>query len=293
MKSLLLSIKGIKPKDLFLIFAGSMLYVLSIKFFVTPNHLYNSGFMGVSQLLNDLIHHFGIMETINFAGYINFAMNLPLYFLAYKYISKKFLVGTILSVLIQTIGVSMVPDIPVSLLSNEIAALLVGAVVGGFGAGLVLQANCSAGGTDVLGVYTSLKWNISPGQLNIFFNALVYTICALVMSVETALLSILFIVIFSMAMDKVYLQNIEVSLMIFTDNKAVKQTILKDFHRGVTYWNGKGAYTEKDKEILMVVVSKYEVNSIRKKIKAMDPNSFIIINDSLEVQGGYEKRLVV
>ena len=43
----------------------------------------------------------------------------------------------------------------------------------------------------------------------------------------------------------------------------------------------------------MVVVSKYEVNNIRKKIKAMDPNSFIIINDSLEVQGGYEKRLVV
>ena len=46
MKSLLLAIKSIKPKDLFLIFAGSMLYVLSIKFFVTPNHLYNSGFMG-------------------------------------------------------------------------------------------------------------------------------------------------------------------------------------------------------------------------------------------------------
>lgn len=293
MKSLILSIKEIKPKDLFLVFAGSMLYVLSIKFFVTPNHIYNSGFMGVSQLLNDLFHHFHWFESINLSGYINFAMNLPLYFLAYKYISKKFLVGTILSLIIQTIGVSMVPDMTTSILSNQTAALAVGAVCGGFGAGLVLQANCSAGGTDVLGVYTSLKWNISPGQLSIFFNALVYTICALVMSVETALLSILFIVIFSMAMDKAYLQNIEVSLMIFTNNKMVKQTILNEFHRGVTYWQGKGAYTEHDKEILMVVVSKYEVNKIRKKIKAMDPDSFIIINDSLEVQGGYEKRLVV
>lgn len=81
--------------------------------------------------------------------------------------------------------------------------------------------------------------------------------------------------------------------MIFTEDNSIKETILHEFKRGVTYWNGKGAYTGNDKEILMVVVSKYEVPAIRKRIKQMDPKSFIIINDSLDVQGGYEKRLVL
>ena len=284
---------GLKPVELFKIFAGSMLFVISIKAFVIPSHVYNSGFMGVSQLLNDALHRVGCMPQMNLAGILNFFFNLPLYFLAYRYISKKFLFGTILSIVIQTVGVSLIPDFTFTVVSNQLAGILCGAVVGGFGAGLVLQANCSAGGTDVLGVYTTIKFNISPGTLSIIFNAIVYTICAITMSLETAILSILFIVVFSATMDKTYLQNIKVSLMIFTENSSIKEIILKEFKRGVTYWNGKGAYTGNDKEILMVVVSKYEVSSIRKRIKQIDPKAFVIINDSLDVQGGYEKRLVV
>lgn len=284
---------GLKPVELAKIFVGSILFVISVKAFVIPSHVYNSGFMGVSQLLNDTIHNMGLVNDVNLAGFINFSLNLPLYFLAYRYISKKFLFGTVLSILIQTIGVSMIPDFTFTVVSDQLAGILCGAVVGGFGAGLVLQANCSAGGTDVLGVYTTIKFNISPGTLSIIFNAVVYTICALTMSLETAILSILFIIVFSFVMDKTYLQNIKVSLMIFTEDNSIKETILHEFKRGVTYWNGKGAYTGNDKEILMVVVSKYEVPAIRKRIKQMDPKSFIIINDSLDVQGGYEKRLVL
>lgn len=281
------------PNELLKVFVGSMMFVLSIKFFVTPSHIYNAGFMGVSQLLNDVLHMAGFFPHVNMAGYLNFCFNLPLYFLAFRYISKKFLVGTILSIIIQTVGVSMVPDVSTAILSNQIASILVGAVVGGYGAGLVLQANCSAGGTDVLGVYTTIKFNLSPGKLSLIFNAVVYLICAFLFSVETAILSVLFIVVFSSAMDKAYLQNIEVSLMVFTEKENIKQMILKEFKRGVTYWKGKGAYTENDKEVLMIVVSKYEVANIRKRIKQLDPNAFVIINDSLEVQGGYEKRLVL
>lgn len=281
------------PNEILKVFVGSMLFVLSIKFFVTPSHIYNAGFMGVSQLLNDVMHMAGVFPHINMAGYLNFIFNLPLYLLAFRYISKKFLVGTILSIIIQTVGVSMVPDISAPILSNQIASILVGAVVGGYGAGLVLQANCSAGGTDVLGVYTTIKFNLSPGKLNLIFNAVLYLICAILFNLETAILSVLFIVVFSSAMDKAYLQNIEVSLMVFTEQENIKQMILKEFKRGVTYWKGKGAYTENDKEVLMIVVSKYEVANIRKRIKQLDPNAFVIINDSLEVQGGYEKRLVL
>lgn len=284
---------SLKGKELIKVFFGSLIYVISVKYFIAPASLYSAGFTGSSQLINDLLHYLGFNNSINFTGYITFIMNIPCYFIAYRYISKKFFVETLISVIIQTIVMSMLPD-PVSLiLSDRLALLFVGALIAGFGAGLVLQGNGSCGGTDIVGVYTSLKWHLSPGNLNLIYNAVVYILCAIFLSVESAILSILYIVIFSFVMDKVYLQNIEVSLMVFTDKQEVKQMILSQFHRGVTYWQGAGAYTENKKEILMVVLSKYELSDMIKRIKEIDDKAFIITNNSLNVTGGYEKRLIL
>ena len=68
--------------------------------------------------------------------------------------------------------------------------------------------------------------------------------------------------------------------------------IINDMHRGVTYWKGQGAYTNNETEVLVTIVSKYEVPKIRREILKMDPKAFIIVSSQLNVDGNVEKRLI-
>ena len=61
--------------------------------------------------------------------------------------------------------------------------------------------------------------------------------------------------------------------------------------RGVTCWEGKGAYTGENTSILITVISKYEINQLRKIVLDRDPKAFIIFNEGMNVIGNFEKRL--
>ena len=62
--------------------------------------------------------------------------------------------------------------------------------------------------------------------------------------------------------------------------------------RGVTWWNGNGAYTGRQQEILVTCINKYEVRQLSKLVKTLDPDAFVIPNDGSPIRGNYEKRLV-
>lgn len=79
--------------------------------------------------------------------------------------------------------------------------------------------------------------------------------------------------------------------MIFTKVDGIDNLILEKLNRGVTSWQGNGAYTHEDTKILVIVASKYEANIIRKIVSTADPNVFIIINEGVSVIGNFEKRL--
>ena len=76
-----------------------------------------------------------------------------------------------------------------------------------------------------------------------------------------------------------------------TKKKCIDDRIMKEMHRGVTYWQGKGAYTNEDSLILVTVISKYEISQLKKIVKEIDPKAFIIFNDGMDVTGNFEKRL--
>ena len=157
----------------------------------------------------------------------------------------------------------------------------------------LFNIGASGGGTDIVGVYAALHWkSFSVGKLQLLFNALVYCLCAFLFDLPIAIYSIIYAAVYSFVLDKVHLQNIEMSLMIFTKNPEIKSRILKDFVRGVTYWKGLGAYTQTETEVLVTIVSKDEVNDLRRMITQMDPKAFIIVNEGLQITGNFIKRLV-
>ena len=280
--------------DYTMILFGSALFSASINLFVVPVNLYNGGIVGLSQIIRSvLVSRMGMRFSFDIAGVINFLINVPLFVMAYRSLSRKFFLGTLLSLITQTVCFSLIPIPAVPILDDVLASLIIGAIVGALGIGMTLVSGASGGGTDIVGVYAALHWkSFSVGKLQLLFNALVYCLCAFLFDLPIAIYSIIYAAVYSFVLDKVHLQNIEMSLMIFTKNPEIKSRILKDFVRGVTYWKGLGAYTQTETEVLVTIVSKDEVNDLRRMITQMDPKAFIIVNEGLQITGNFIKRLV-
>ena len=279
-------------KDYLCIIFWSFIFALSCNLFIVPFGLYNGGIIGVAQLIRtflvDVLH---INLNIDLTGITNLIINIPLLIISLKVLNKKFVYKTIISVLFQTIAFSL--SFKASPISDELASIIVGGAISGFAISRILVYKASGGGNDILGLFVTLKNpTISVGRYCFVFNCVLYSLCAILFNFETAIYSIIQAFVYSYVIDRGHLENIDVALMIFTKNQEVKKMIMKDNRRGVTTWSGKGAYTNSDTEVLVSVVSKYEVSELKRKIRDLDKDAFIIITNVDDVSGGYDKRLV-
>lgn len=278
-----------------LVVVGNFLFAFGLNLFVVPLGLYSGGVIGFAQIIRTILtQYLGIVVPggIDIAGILNFLMNLPLFILAYRSISRKFFVKTLFSVVVQTIflTVLIIPSVPI--IDDVLAACLIGGIICGVGIGLTLRAGGCGGGVDILGVYFSLKKpGTSVGKLSIAINCVVFGLCALLFEIPVAIYSVLYSIIMAQAMDKVHYQNINMTAMIFTKQSGIQKKINDEMRRGVTYWKGAGAYTDEDTFVLVTAISKYEVNTLKKIIHSIDPQAFVIFNEGMSVSGNFEKRL--
>ena len=282
-----------RVKEYGIIIIGALLFCFGINTFISPLGLYNGGVVGVSQIIRTIVvEYIPVLKNFEIAGVINFIINIPLLLIAYKSISKKFFIRTVVSVIAQTIffTVIKIPTLPI--IDDQLAACLIGGIITGAGIGITLKAGGSGGGIDILGVYFTQKYkNFSVGKLGIIINTIIYGICAILFELPTAIYSVIYTTFFSLIVDKIHYQNINTTAMIFTKKKNIELGIMKEMGRGVTSWNGEGAYTGEETKILVTVISKYEINQLRKIVLDKDPKAFIIFNEGMNVTGNFEKRL--
>lgn len=269
--------------------AGSVLFAIAMNCFITPCGLNTGGFVGLAQIVSWLL-----LGNFRLTGLINFCFNIPLFILSWKSISRSFFAKTVLSLCIQSVLLSAIPILETPVLADIISNVIFGAVLGGIGIGLCLLSSGSAGGMDILGVYFSRRGaNISVGKISYIINAVVLTWSALLFDLQSALYSLLLVMIMYYVCDKVHYQNISVYALIITRNPAVKKEITSRTRRGVTWWNGKGAYTGTSYEILLCIMDRYEVNFIKKITYQNDPHAFFLLCHGTPLLGNYEKHLIV
>ncbi len=279
----------------FMIILGALLFSIGLNIFIVPLGLYSGGLIGIAQIIRTLLQdylHLPIPAGVDIAGIINLFMNIPLFILAYRNISRRFFVRTLVCVIVQTFFMTVITIPQTPLIQDILSACLIGGICCGVGVGLALRSHGSGGGIDILGVYFSLRYpGFSVGKLGIIINAMVFSICAYLFAIPVAIYSIIYAVCMSMSMDKVHYQNINMTAMIFTKNPKLKQVIMEEMRRGVTYWKGAGAYTNEETNILVTVISKYETAHLKKVIQDVDSKAFVIFNEGMGISGNFEKRL--
>lgn len=279
---------------LFYAVCGGVLFAAGVNLFITPLDLYNGGFMGIAQLIRTFLTsvlHLSFGQT-DIAGIVYFLINLPLLYLAWQKMGKGFFVRTVFTVIVQTASLTLIPIPERSIIDDRLTSCIIGGLIAGFGSGLVLRGGSSGGGQDILGLYFTKKFrNFSVGKMSNIINIFVYGVCLLMFDLEIVIYSLIYGAIYAMACDRIHIQNINMSVMIFTKKLGISKAIMEETGRGVTNWDGAGAYTNETSYILFVMISKYEVNQIRRIVQNIDPNAFMIFTEGCSVEGNFEKRL--
>jgi len=274
--------------------AGNILYAAGVNLMINPIHLYSGGFTGIAQLIRLFLTgflHIPEIPGIDYMGIIYFTINIPLFFMAYKVMGRKFCITTLISIAMASAFLAIIPVPAVPIVDDRILASVVGGLGSGVGAGLVLRAGSSQGGQDVIGVCLAKTHpNFKVGTIGIIISICIYTICLFIYDIPTVLYSVIFAVVTGLGIDRVHTQNIKQECMIFTKKPGLQEAILHDLNRGVTIWDGTGAYTGEDTHVLVTVISKYEETHLREIIAKHDENAFMIISDNIRVVGLFQKR---
>lgn len=278
---------------LFLALVGATLYAASINLFVTPANLYTGGIMGFSQLFRTLLVDYLHLPFQHFdiSGIIYYILNIPILFLAYNKIGKKFFLKTMICITWITVAMSIIPIPQKPLLESDLlGTCFIGGILAGFGIGTMLKMGASGGGMDIVGMVL-IKWkrNFSVGKISLFVNAVLYAICLLLFDIPIVIYSLIYASISSIAIDRVHDQTINVEVTIITkkDCKEMNDEIFQELRRGITLWQSTGAYTSEDSKVLYILLSKYEVRHLKHIIKKYDPNAFIVVNEGVHIEGNY------
>lgn len=279
-------------KDVIKMLIGSIMFCLAVNIFVVPNNLYTGGVLGIAQLIRSIIVDvFDFKISFDFSGILYYVMNIPLFFLAYKKLSKTFFVRTLLVISIQTVMLSLIPTTAV--VDDVLTNVLVGGLLGGAGLGIVLSTGASTGGTDIVGLVLAKKNNqLSVGKLGLCVNVFTFSIAGILFGLETMIYSIVYSFVDSLTIDKMHEQNICSTALIFSKKnpKDINNYIKNELGRDFTYWDAKGGYDDSRTYIIYTAMSKYELVKLERKIKECDFNAFMVKSDGVGIKGEFEKK---
>ena len=260
---------------------GSILYALAYNIFYAPNLVAMGGLTGLGQVLNALIPVLPVGTTV-------FVMNVPLFFLGWKFIGGHLLVSSLYAMTFSSFAIDvmdMIYQFPP--MDTMLAAIFGGALLGA-GIGLVFAKGATTGGTDLIARLLKLKFAWLPmGTLVLIPDFIVIVLAAIAFGkVESALYGLVSLFITSKVMDMVLygLDSSKVAYIISDSCKEITDAVIA-MDRGATILHGEGAYSGDEKKVLMVAFKQKEIVPLKEKVNEIDPHAFLIVCDAHDVLG--------
>lgn len=274
-------------RDAIFILIGVFSAAFGLEGFLLKNHFIDGGATGVSLLLSGIT---GWSLSI-----IIVLVNLPFIIMGNNHLGKIFAIKTCLAIMALALVLYLF-DFPI--VTND--KLLV-AVFGGFflgvGVGLSVRGGAVIDGTEVLAIYLSRKLGATIGDVVFIINVLIFSAAAYLLSIETALYSMITYLTVSKTLDFI-VEGIEEYMgvtIISSHHEEIRMMIIHELGRGVTIYSGKGGYgksgeRKKELEILYTVITRLELNKINTEIEKIDPHAFVVMNTIKDTRGGMIKK---
>lgn len=264
--------------------AAAAVYAMGISLFLDPNSLAPGGVSGISIILNRITS----VDT----GTLILLLNIPiLMFGAWKF-GIRFMFATIYSTVMASLFINLIGTFPPVTRDPLLAALAGGCLVA-VGIGMTFRSGSTTGGMDIVIRFLREKLpHLKTGSLMLSLDAVVVTASALAFrDVERALYAGISLGVTSFVLDLVlYGRDSAKLIYIISDHaREISERLLRELGVGVTYLEGAGAYSGKEKQVIFCVMRKPLSPKAEAVVKEEDPHAFLIVTNATEIYGeGYK-----
>ena len=297
--TILKSSLGTLVKEYALVTLGVVSYALGWSIFLLPNNLIGGGVSGFASIL---FYATGLPMGVTY-----FILNVLLLVIGTKILGTGFGGKTIYAIVMTSVMLSIMPKIipadfihEFALSNGKLICTFLGGIIAGFGIGLSISQGGSTGGTDIVALVWCRFYPASPGRVILIIDVAIILSSLLFPSYTEAgdllpftdklavvVYGLIQVTVSGYAID-LYLTGSKQSVQAFIFTKKVNEmadAIAFDMKRGVTVLPAKGWYSKEDKQVLMVVTRKTDLNLLLRYVKSIDPDAFLSVSSVMGVYG--------
>ena len=264
---------------------GSFVMALGVSLFLLPNQLSSGGVAGIATITYYLLNiPMGTMILL---------INIPLFLISILKIGKYFFVKSIIGTVTLSFFIDILDKFE-PLTEDRFLACVYGGIILGIGTAILLKANSSTGGSDLVS-YLAKKYKptVQAGNIIVIVDIIIVSLNMIFLKeIEIGLYSAIAIYLMGKMIDILFegIDFTKLMIIISDKNEEIAKAILEKIERGSTGLYGKGMYTGREKLVLMCAAYRNDVAKIKMIARRIDPRSFIVITNSREVVGqGFEK----
>ncbi len=269
-----------KIKNVFTIILGTIITAVALDAFLAPGNIAPGGISGLSIVIN---HLSGIP-----LGVLIFVLNIPIFVLGLRHFSRRFMLMSLCGMLLLSVFTDLFAAIP-RVTGDLLLSAIYGGTTLGLGIGLVFSAGCTTGGTDIVVQILKKKFpSISVGRFVLIVDAFIVAIAGIVFgNWEVMLYSAIAIYISTILIDIIVEGgDAAKAVYIISDHSShIAEQISAQLVRGTTLLHGSSFYSRAAKNVLLCVVKKHQISTLKNIIKAIDPDAFVIFTDARQVVG--------
>lgn len=266
--------------EILYVLLGSALFGGAVAMFITPGEVVLGGATGIATTLNIL---WGLPP-----GIMMFCINTPLVLLGLKIFGLKFLWKTIVAVVSTSVFTDVLVILPVTIEDPLLCAIL-GTAMLGAGAGILLSRGYNTGGSDLAALMLKKRFKqLSTGNLIFALDIFIIVGSALLTKNYAGIFySILATYIYTFTLDHIIDGNKTAKMILIVSDKytEIANTIFAELDRGVTILDGKGWYSQADKNVILCVIKRDQLYATKQLVNRVDPAAFMILTDAKEVMG--------
>jgi len=271
-------------KKYILITAVSVLYGAGTSLFLAPNDLVPGGLTGVAMILNRYV-------PLS-VGALFMIINIPIIAVAFYKFGFKFIVSTFYTIFSVSVFTDIFAGMP-AVTNEPLLAVFTGDILIAFAIAIVFKCGATTGGADIIVKLLRLKYpHIKTGRLFMVFDLSVIALAGFLFhNFDAALYAFIGIFVMSSVMDMVLYGQDEAKMVFIISEKAemLAEKMMVDVDAGVTFLTGRGAYSKKEKNVIMCVMRKSVYPKVEEIVKDNAPDAFLIVTHANEIYGeGYK-----
>lgn len=284
---------------------GSLVYCIGIVFVLDLGKFYAGGVTGVAQIVTTLCEK-GFNEGAVIVGLksaIIVAINIPLFLIGWRGVSKRFAFVSLGSVILQTGVIALLellqkngfnPFLKMSGESNMLTLSIIGGLLTGLGGGICLRNGASTGGMDILSQYMAFKKKISFSKFTLIIDLVIIVLAYFVGgNISVAVYTVVRMIVYVITLDKMHTIYNYVKVSIVTENvEKVKEEVLKKCNHACTIYTAEGGYSGRTKYVLEIIMSNFETFPAIAAARAADPACFITQTAIKKIEGKFNVQTI-